>query len=141
TMTLRSIRQNNMDLAASARLMQPSSQLNAGMQSTRETAKSIDHKNGGSARMRSSSPVLPTHPMLQLQEQAGNQAVLELLRTGALRAKLAISQPDDPEEREADQMAERIMRMDDKHYPFGSPCSCQLSGGEPCEECKEKQAG
>ena len=63
-----------------------------------------------------------------------------MLRSGAVRAKLSISRPDDPEEREADQVAERIMRMDDKHHPFGSPCPCQLSGGELCEECKQEQA-
>ena len=87
------------------------------------------------------APAVPGHPMLQLQEQAGNQAVQQLLRSGVIQAKLTVSNPDDPEEQEADQVAERIMRMEDKHDPFGPPCPCQLSGGELCEECKKKQAG
>lgn len=47
--------------------------------------------------------------MLELQQQAGNQAVQELLRAGSIRAKLTISQPDDPEEKEADAVADGIM--------------------------------
>ncbi|HUD49010.1 MAG TPA: DUF4157 domain-containing protein [Candidatus Baltobacteraceae bacterium] len=93
-------------------------------------------------RMPEASPADPAlHPMLQLQQQAGNQAVQELLRSGAIQAKLAISSPGDPEEREADQMADQVMRMEENHDPFGSPCPCQLSGGELCDDCKKKQAG
>jgi hypothetical protein len=83
------------------------------------------------------NPVL--HPVLQLQQQAGNQAVQELLRCGAIQAKLAISNPGDPEEEEADRVAEHVMRADEGHA-FGAPCPCMSSGGEMCEECKQKQA-
>jgi hypothetical protein len=77
-----------------------------------------------------------TRPLI-LQQQAGNQTVQSLLRSGLIRAKLAISNPSDPDEREADQVADRIMRMPGG-APISSPCSC-ASGEEMCEECKQKQ--
>ncbi len=76
---------------------------------------------------------------LQLQQQAGNQAVQSLFRSGAIRAKLAISNPDDPEEREADHVAQSIMRSA-AGFPVGSHCSC-ADGEEMCEQCKQKQGG
>ncbi len=75
---------------------------------------------------------------LQLQQQAGNQAVQELLRSGAIQAKLAISSPDDPEEREADNVAQTIMRSP-AGFPISSHCSCG-EGEEMCEECQHKQS-
>ncbi len=80
---------------------------------------------------------LPDHPLLALQQQAGNQAVQQLLRRHGIQPKLAISQPDDPEEREADRVADRIMRMH-AGPPVSSPCSCS-EGEEMCEECQQKQ--
>lgn len=76
-------------------------------------------------------------PVMQLQQQAGNQAVQQLLRSACIQAKLAISNPDDPEEREADNIANTIMR---KHAgaPASSPCPCS-GDGEMCEECQQKQ--
>ncbi len=50
------------------------------------------------------------HPLLQLQQIIGNQAVLRLLRSGAIQAKLKIGQPDDPYEQEAEKVAEQVMR-------------------------------
>jgi hypothetical protein len=77
------------------------------------------------------------HPVHQLQQQAGNQAMQQLLRSGAIRAKLEVSHPSDPEEQEADSTADRIMRS---HASAGavaaSACtcseeeSCACSGGQ-----------
>jgi hypothetical protein len=78
------------------------------------------------------SPAL--HPVVQLQQLAGNQAVQALLRSGMIQAKLTVSSPDDPEEREADNVAHTMMR---KHA--GAPCSCS-PGEEMCEECQQKQS-
>jgi hypothetical protein len=78
------------------------------------------------------------HPVLQLQQQGGNQAVQELLRTGVIQAKMAISHPDDPEEREADIVADHIMRSH-SGFPASASCSCS-AGGEMCEECQHNQA-
>lgn len=80
----------------------------------------------------------PLHPVLQLQQEAGNQAVQALLRSGMIQAKSAISNSDDPEEREADKVAHTIMRS-----PAGFPashCSCAGSG-EMCEECQQQAQG
>ncbi len=79
------------------------------------------------------------HPVLQLQQQVGNQAVLELLRAGVIRAKLSVSQPNDPEEQEADSVADRIMRSA-AGAAVAAHCTC-AAGGEMCEECQQQQAG
>ena len=71
---------------------------------------------------------------LELQQLAGNQAVQQLLRSGYIQAKLAISNPDDPEELEAENVASAIMRK-----AAGVPCSCS-PGEEMCEECQQKQS-
>lgn len=62
----------------------------------------------------------------------------EFLRSGYIQAKLAISNPDDPEEREANQVANTIMRKA-AGAPSSSPCSCSHDG-EICEECQQKQS-
>ena len=46
---------------------------------------------------------------LSLHRAVGNQAMQALLRSGAIRAKLAISDTNDPAEREAESVAARIM--------------------------------
>jgi hypothetical protein len=51
------------------------------------------------------------HPLLQLQRTIGNRAVNRLLQEGTLQAKLAISQPSDAYEQEADRVADQVMRM------------------------------
>ncbi len=59
----------------------------------------------------------------QVQQQAGNQAVQGYF----LQAKLAVSEPDDPYEQEADQVAAKVMRMPtEKPVP---PRVSRLSGG------------
>lgn len=80
----------------------------------------------------------PLSPVMQLQQQAGNQTVQQLLRSGYIQAKLAISNPDDPEEREADQVAHKVMRA---HAVFSAstPCACSHDG-DLCEECQQKQS-
>jgi Domain of unknown function (DUF4157) len=91
-----------------------------------------------SALRPSSASSAAQHPMLTLQQQAGNQAVQSLLRNGFIQAKLAVSNPDDPEEQEADQMADRVMRMKNG-FPVSAPCSCD-GEAESCESCQEKNA-
>ena len=87
-------------------------------------------------------PHADTRPnaILQLQQQAGNQAVQELLRARIIQAKLTVSQPGDPEEQEADAMADHIMRS---HVGAGaaamSTCSCS-NDEEMCEECRQQQS-
>ena len=49
--------------------------------------------------------------ILYLQRTIGNQAVLRLIRSKALQAKLRIGQPGDVYEQEADRVADAVMRM------------------------------
>jgi hypothetical protein len=94
------------------------------------------HNRSVAAPASSAGPSL--HPMLRLQQQAGNQAVQEFLRTGVIQAKLAISQPSDPEEEEANQVADHVMRAQ-AGFPIDAPCSC-AEGEEKCTECGQKSA-
>jgi hypothetical protein len=109
------------------------------MSTAYEAVRESDRKSGGWARARSSSPA-PTaaHPLLTLQRQAGNQAVQNLLHRGIIQAKLTISNPGDPEEQEADQVADRVMRAH-AGSPVSAPCSC-AEGEEDCEACRQKKA-
>lgn len=110
------------------------------MERTLDYARQNDGAPRTASRDRQTLPdVSASHPMLQLQQHAGNQAVQQLLRAGAIRAKLAVSNPGDPEEREADAVADRVMRSPDPHAA-GGICPCMLSGGELCDSCKQKQA-
>ncbi len=53
----------------------------------------------------------PADRILFLQRTAGNQAVLKLIKSGALQAKLGIGQPGDVYEQEADRVVDAVMRM------------------------------
>jgi hypothetical protein len=78
------------------------------------------------------------HPILNLQRAIGNQAVLGLLRMQAKNAqsseKLAINAPGDPYEREADQVAEKVMTTPSPKLEGG--CHC----GGTCSKCRAKAA-
>jgi hypothetical protein len=80
----------------------------------------------------------------------GNQTLQRLLRSGAVQAKLTVNQPGDRYEKEADRVAESVMRMPD---PTGPPTStaaspqvqracaaCAGGGPETCAECAEEPA-
>jgi hypothetical protein len=89
-----------------------------------------------------------------MQSAVGNQGMRRLLSRGVLQRKLAINQPGDVYEQEADRAAETVMRMPD---PAATPqrvtqvgpaagvraCSCGSSNGASgeCEECKAKAMG
>lgn len=67
----------------------------------------------------------------------GNQAVARQVRAGRLQAKLALSQPGDLYEQEADQIADRIMRMTEPTVQRScAPCA---AGGAPCPKCQDAQ--
>jgi hypothetical protein len=53
----------------------------------------------------------PVDQILSLQRTIGNQAVQRLYKSGLLQAKLRIGRPNDIPEREADRVAEQVMRM------------------------------
>lgn len=65
--------------------------------------KAPDHQESLSPSLRE------VHSLFGLQQTVGNQAMMRLLRTGAIQAKLRVSQPGDADELEADRVAERIV--------------------------------
>ncbi len=69
------------------------------------------------------------HPLSRLQQTLGNQAVQRMLQ-----AKRTIGSPGDAYEREADHVAERVMRMPEPRLQ--PACAC---GGE-CAGCRNKPA-
>jgi hypothetical protein len=75
------------------------------------------------------------HPILQLQQLAGNRAVGRFLQ-----AKLRVGQPGDIHEREADRVADQVMRMSDPHAGDG-PDLAQPDGVQirlACRQCEER---
>lgn len=81
----------------------------------------------------------------RLGDELGNARLLQLLRSGALKAKLEVSAPGDPHEREADSIADRILTSSSLSEPFGSSTprvqrSCSSCSAEaPCAECEEEE--
>ncbi len=108
------------------------------MKTTTQTDKSEKHakaapRSNGHASKASLQSEAPLHPILRLQQTIGNQAVLRLMRAGKLQAKLAISQPGDVYEQEADRVADQVMRMPDSTIQRAcGPCA---AGGGTCPKC------
>jgi predicted RNA-binding protein YlqC (UPF0109 family) len=90
-------------------------------------------------------PALSTHaqahPLGQFHQTIGNQAVQRLLRSGAIRAKLTVSEPGDQYEQEADRVAEAVMRMPDPGVTGPTATGRESSGvriQRVCPECEEE---
>jgi hypothetical protein len=75
-------------------------------------------------------------PFAQLQRTLGNQAMLQLLESGVVQAKLHISQPGDADELEADRVASRIVSS--SYAPvLHRKCSC--AGAASCSKCSGEE--
>lgn len=78
------------------------------------------------------------HPLHHLQHMIGNQAVQQMVQahaeTRVLQTKLAINQPGDTYEQEADHVAEQVMRMPEPQLQRA--CAC----GGTCSDCQEEQS-
>ncbi len=81
---------------------------------------------------------------------AGNQALQRLLLARGVQAKLTVSQPGDPWEREADRVADQVTRMPEPGgagpaiTPLAAPrverkCAECEAGGGACAECAEEE--
>lgn len=57
----------------------------------------------------------PIERILFLQRTIGNRAVESMIRSGTLQTKLKIGEPGDEYEKEADRVAEQVMRMPEPH--------------------------
>jgi hypothetical protein len=82
---------------------------------------------------RTTSPGVSGHPMHRLHRSAGNSAV-----SGVIQRKLQIGAPDTPEEREADRVAEQIMRMPDGAGPVAIGSSASVLHRK-CAACSEEE--
>jgi hypothetical protein len=103
-----------------------------------DSAKHSGRPHGAGFSARRAPPELPPlHPMLQLQRDIGNQAVLSLLRSGAIQAKLSVGAVDDPLEHEADGVAEQVMRTPDPALAM-TTAPPQIS--RKCAACEEEDA-
>jgi hypothetical protein len=79
--------------------------------------------------------MFPRHPMGHLQRAAGNHITARLLRAHAIQPKLTVNRPDDEYEREADRVADEVMRM-----PDPSPLASRATPGvqRMCADCEEE---
>ncbi|MDH3974166.1 MAG: hypothetical protein OEV42_07790 [Deltaproteobacteria bacterium] len=64
-----------------------------------------------SPRAAAAPSFLPQDPLLHIQRQLGNTALQQMYESGQLQAKLKIGAPNDKYEREADSIADGVMRM------------------------------
>ncbi len=83
----------------------------------------------------------PAHAVLSLHGAIGNQAVQRLLRSGGVQPKLAVTQPGDPYEREADRVADQVLQ---KPEPAVEGKLVQGHGPSPqiqrmCGPCREEE--
>src|SRR5580704_7142996 len=78
------------------------------------------------------------NPLVSAQQSLGNQALLQLLAGGVIQAKLRVSRPGDPDEQEADRIADRVVGT--THVPkIHRKCACQ-SSGISCAKCQEEES-
>jgi hypothetical protein len=73
-------------------------------------------------------PVNALDPITSYQQAFGNQAVQRMLRAKVIQAKLVVNPPDDEYEKEADQVADTVMRMPEPVVQ------------RACPSCKEDKA-
>lgn len=111
---------------------------------TAMTTRESLHGPGQQAQRDHSAVRRPNLPLASV----GNQAMQRLIKQGRLQKKLTINQPGDAFEQEADQVADKVMRMADpaSTQPLTRPvrssaglqrCSCGSgSSGEECQGCK-----
>ena len=78
-----------------------------------ETLKTRNSAKADQVRSSRYSTPQHLHPVFQLQQKYGNQAVQRLLQSRQIQAKLTVGVPNDKYEQEADRVADHVMRMPD----------------------------
>src|SRR5262245_25402689 len=74
--------------------------------------------------------------LIDVQQSAGNLAIQRALQSGAIQAKLSISQLGDPSEEEADRVAERVVSS--ASVPAVQQKCAACAPGAPCPKCEEE---
>src|SRR6266850_4350384 len=77
-------------------------------------------------------------PFVKFPQVVGNQAMLRLLESGAVQAKMGVSQPGDADEVEADRVAAHIVSSSSAPA-LQRKCSC--AGGGSCPACEDERNG
>jgi outer membrane protein OmpA-like peptidoglycan-associated protein len=72
----------------------------------------------------------------RLQRDVGNRGMHRLLQSGAIQAKLTVGPADDHYEREADRVADEVMRMPDPSRDVVQRAPVQIQ--RMCPECEEE---
>ena len=87
------------------------------------------------------APRAATFSLLNLQESLGNQGLLGLLASGRLQPKLAVNQPGDVYEQEADRVAQQVISSSPASPVVQRKCACggAAGAGGECEECRKKK--
>jgi hypothetical protein len=98
--------------------------------------QTVGPRGDGVLQDRAAAGQAPQHPMLVLQHRAGNRAVLGLLRSAGIQPQLTVGAAEDLEEKEADDVAERVMRKR-AGSGAGGLCTC-APGEETCEDCRSQ---
>ena len=97
---------------------------------------------GSYLQKKSRTKPVTRHPMLKLQRSIGNRAVQRLISSRHIQTKLSISAPGDHFEREADRVADTVMRMRSPHESLTTTISQpQISRiDRTCAECENEAA-
>ena len=85
----------------------------------------------------SSLPGVAVPPIHRLQRAVGNRAINRLLHSRTIQPKLTVSHPEDESEREADRVADQVMRMPDPVSGTGIQRS-PLKVLRMCTECEDE---
>ena len=107
----------------------------------------VDAQRSSARPTRQGSQRLP--PVSRLQSALGNRGMQRLLQSGAIQPKLTVGPVDDEHEREADRVAEEVVRMPSSSGSIQTrrapqaiqrACTkCQEESQTPCPECEEKR--
>jgi len=73
-------------------------------------------------------------PILRLQRAVGNRAISRVLQSRTIQPKLTVRHPDDEYEREADRVADQVMRMPQPTVSVAAQ-SASLKSQSVCAEC------
>jgi hypothetical protein len=105
-----------------------------------ELKTAIQQRSAAAPSVQSSKKVMRARaPTYDLQRTIGNSAITRLFNGALPQPKLAVSEPRDEYEREADQVADHVMRMPDPTLVNGQSsmiqrkCDCDASAGEECD--------
>jgi hypothetical protein len=97
--------------------------------------------NNNSLSNRNNKDTNTNNTLIHLQQTMGNQIVQRMIKSKEIQAKLRVSQPGDPYEREADRVAEQVMRMSlagESNVPIKNSNNEKIN--RKCKSCEEEKS-